>query len=175
MKKPIPALPVVTMLIVGLFLLPAASTFADKAEMLPANPPGKPRAPLLMQWSGVDGQMQLAAELIPLADFEELVVRLVVPQTGNQYPEKRFTNGQRGETISVAWHELSSGEVQALPRLSVTMRVRGQAMSGSLAFPVRSSKSMGKLNVEMKRAHGMGRVEEKARVVVFPAAESMQP
>ena len=175
MKRPILMLPFAAMFIAGLFLVPGPSTFAEKANMQFASPPGKPQAPLLMQWSGVDGQMELVAELIPLADYDEIIVRLVVPQSGSQYLEKRFTGGKRGEKISVDWHELSSGEVQTLPRLSVTMLVRGQAMSRSLAFPVRSLKSMEKLNIEMKRAHGTGRIEERARVVVFPAAESRQP
>jgi len=163
------------MLIAGLFLVPGPSTLAEKANMQFANPPGKPQAPLLMKWSGVDGQMQLVAELNPLADYDEIVVRLMVPQSGSQYLEKRFSGGKRGEKISVAWHELSSGEVQTLPRLSVTMLVRGQAMSRSLAFPVRSLKSMEKLKVEMKRAHRLSRIEETAKVVVYPAAESRQP
>ena len=136
------------------------------------NPPGKPRAPLLIRWSEASGESQLVAELVPLADYDEIVVRLVIPGTGGQYREKRFAGGKRGQKISVAWEDSLR---EAIPRLSVTMLIRGQTMNRSLAYPVRSPRSMQKLNIEMKRAHGMGRVEESARVVVFRAAESMQP
>jgi hypothetical protein len=160
------------MLVTAIFLATGPAAFAEKPNALLSNPPGKPRAPVLIRWSEARGESQLAADLVPLADYDEIVVRLVIPGTAGPYREKRFAGGKRGQKISVAWHELSQGGV---PRISVTMIVRGQTMNRSIAYPVRSSKSMAKLNIEMKRAHGAGRIEEKARVLVLPAAEEMQP
>jgi hypothetical protein len=153
-------------------LLLGAGVQAEKSPGLHRVPVGKPRAPVRIRWSPAGNEPQLVAELLALEDFDEMVLRLVLPDNGEQYQVKRIEEGRRGQHISVSWDDWPE---RGIPRLVVTMSVRGQTMEHSLAYPVRSVEFRKRLAVETSRHHRAGRVDDAKGVVVLPAADSRLP
>ena len=153
-------------------LLPGAGVQADKSPGLHRAPVGKPRAPVRMRWSPAGDGPLLVAELLALEDFDEMVLRLVVPENGRQFLVKRIEEGRRGQLISVSWDDWPE---HGIPRLVVTMSVRGKKMEHSLAYPVRSADLRKRLQAEMTRHHRAGRVDEAKGTVVLPATDSRLP
>ncbi|MGI9264943.1 MAG: hypothetical protein ACR2QU_08430 [Gammaproteobacteria bacterium] len=153
-------------------LLTGVAAHADKSPAINEAPVGKPRAPVHVSWSPTGDGTRIEAELLALEDFDEMVLRLVVPGSQEQYPIRRLEKGRRGQLISVSW---DGWPEIGIPRLLVTMAVRERKLEHSLAYPVRSIDLRNRLDVEMSRHHREGRVDRAKDTVVLPAADDRLP